>query len=47
VPHKFEYVVPSFSLNSKKPLIFVCIPSLTKLSLRRALFSFHVYEDHP
>jgi hypothetical protein len=41
--HKFGYVVASFSLNSKKSLIFVFISSLTKLSLSRMLFSFHVY----
>jgi hypothetical protein len=35
--HKFGYVVASFSLNSKKPLISFFIPSL-----RRVLFSFHV-----
>jgi hypothetical protein len=39
VSHKFGYVVPSFSLNSKKPLISF----LTKLTLSRVLFSFHVY----
>jgi hypothetical protein len=43
VSHKFGYVVPSFSLNSKKSLISLFISSLTKLSLSRALFSFHVY----
>jgi hypothetical protein len=42
VSHKFGYVVPSFSLNSKKSLISFFISSLTKLSLSRALFSFHV-----
>jgi hypothetical protein len=41
--HKFWYHVPSFSLNSKKPFISFFISSLTKLSLSRALFSFHVY----
>jgi hypothetical protein len=41
--HKFGYVVSSFSLNSKKSLISFFISSLTKLSLSRALFSFHVY----
>ena len=40
--HKFGYVVASFSLNSKKSLISLFIPSLTKVSLRRGLFSFHV-----
>ena len=38
VSHKFGNVVASFSLNSKKSLI----SSLTKLSLSRVLFSFHV-----
>ena len=42
VSHKFAYVVASFSLNSKMSLIFFFIPSLTKVSLRRELFSFHV-----
>ena len=42
VSHKFGYVVVSFSLNSKKSLISFFIPSLTKVSLRRVLFSFHV-----
>ena len=42
VSHKFGYVVASFSLNSKKPLISFFIPSLTEVSLRRVLFSFHV-----
>ena len=42
VSHKFGYVVASFSLNSKKSLISFFIPSLTKVSLRRVLFSFHV-----
>ena len=35
----------SFSLNSKKSLISFFISSLTKLSLSRVLFSFHVYES--
>jgi hypothetical protein len=43
VSYKFGYVVPSFLLNSKKSLISFFISSLTKLSLTRALFSFHVY----
>ena len=42
VSHKFGYVVASFSLNSKKTLIFFFIPSLTKVSLSRVLLSFHV-----
>jgi hypothetical protein len=42
VSHKFGYVVSSFSLNSKKSLISFFIPSLTKVSVRRVLFSFHV-----
>jgi hypothetical protein len=41
VSHKFGYVVPSFSLNSKVFNFF--ISSLTKLSLSRVLFSFYVY----
>jgi hypothetical protein len=43
VSHKFEYIVASFSLNSKKSLISFFISSLTKLSLSKVLFSFHVY----
>jgi len=43
VSDKFGYVVPSFSLNSKKTLISFFISSLTKLSLDRALSNFHVY----
>jgi len=42
VTHKFGYVVASFSLNSKKYLISFFISSLTKVSLSRVLFSFHV-----
>ena len=42
VSHKFGNVVASFSLNSKMSLISFFIPSLTKVSLRRVLFSFHV-----
>ena len=42
VSHKFGYVVASFSLNSKKSLISFLISSLTKESLSRVLFSFHV-----
>jgi hypothetical protein len=41
--HKFGYVVSSFSLNSKMPLITFFISSLTKLSLSRVLFNFHAY----
>ena len=40
--HKCGYVLASFSLNSKKSLISFSIPSLTKISLIRVLFSFHV-----
>jgi hypothetical protein len=43
VSHKFGYVMPSFSLNSKKSLISFFITSLTKISLIRQLFSFYVY----
>ena len=43
--HKFGYVVASFSLNSKKSLISFFIPSLTEVSLRSVLFSFHVNVD--
>jgi hypothetical protein len=43
VSHKFWYHVPSFSLNSKKSLISFFISTLMKLSLSRALFSFHLY----
>uniref|UniRef100_A0ABK0LPH9 Fibronectin type III and ankyrin repeat domains 1 n=1 Tax=Rattus norvegicus TaxID=10116 RepID=A0ABK0LPH9_RAT len=43
VSHKFGYVVPSFSLNFKKFFISFFISSLTRLSLSRALFNFHVY----
>ena len=43
VSHKFWYGVPSFSLNSKKSLISFFISSMTKFSLSRALFSFHMY----
>jgi hypothetical protein len=42
VYHKFRYVVASFSLNYKKSLISFFISSLTKESLSRVLFSFHV-----
>jgi hypothetical protein len=47
VYHKFGYVVASFSVNSKMSFISFFISSLTKLSLRRALFSFHVYVGFP
>ena len=47
VSHRFVYVVASFSLNSKKSLISFFIPSLTKVSLRRVLFSFHVTVGFP
>jgi len=43
VSHTFGYVLPSFSLNSKKSLISFFISSLTRLSLSRALFNFPVY----
>ena len=39
---KFGHIVASFSLNSKESLISFCISSLTKVSLRRVLFSFYV-----
>jgi hypothetical protein len=42
VSHKSWYDAPSFSLNSKKSLISFINSSLTKLSLIRLLFSFHV-----
>jgi hypothetical protein len=42
VSHKFGFVVASFSLNSKKFLISFFISSLTKESLSRVLFNFHV-----
>ena len=42
VSHKFGHVVASFSLNSKKSLIYFFIPSLIKVSLIRVLLSFHV-----
>ena len=42
VSHTFGYVVASFSLKSKKSLIYFFIPSLTKVSLSRVLLSFHV-----
>jgi hypothetical protein len=45
--HRFGYVVASFSLNSKKPLISFFISSLTKVSLRRMLFSFYVNVGFP
>jgi hypothetical protein len=42
VSYEFKYVVASFSLNSKMSLISFFISPLTKLSLSRAVFSFHV-----
>jgi hypothetical protein len=47
VSHKFGYVVASFSLNSKNSLISFFVSSITKLSLSRVLFSFHVYVCFP
>jgi hypothetical protein len=47
VSHRFGYVLASFSSNSKKSLISFFIPSLTKVSLRRVLFSFHVNVGFP
>ena len=41
--HKFGYDVSTFSLNSTKSLISFFTSSLTKLSLNKELFSFHVY----
>jgi hypothetical protein len=43
VSHKFEYVVPSLSLNFRKSLIYLFISSLSQWSLSRELFSFHKY----
>jgi hypothetical protein len=43
--HKFGYVVASFPLNSKMSLISFFISSLTKETLSRVLFSFHVNID--
>ena len=43
--HKFGYVVALFSLNSKKSLIYFILSSLTKVSLSRVFFSFHVNVD--
>jgi hypothetical protein len=45
VSHKLGYDVSIFSLNSRKSLISFFISSLTKLSLSKELFSFHVYVD--
>jgi len=42
VSHKNCYVVASISLDSKKSLISFFTSSLTKVSLSRVLFSFHV-----
>jgi hypothetical protein len=41
--HRFGYVVPSFSLNSKESLISFFISSLVNLSLSRKLFSCYEY----
>ena len=43
--HKFEYVVASFLLNSRKSLISFFISFLTKLSLSRELFNSRKYVD--
>ena len=43
VSHKFGCVVPSFPLNTRKSFISFLISYLTKVSLSRAWFSFHVY----
>lgn len=43
VSHKSVYVVPSFSLNSIKPLIYFFISSLTQWSLNIELFSYHEF----
>jgi hypothetical protein len=40
VPHKFWYVDPQFSLNSRKYLISFIISSLIQWSLSRNMFSF-------
>jgi hypothetical protein len=40
--HNFGYVVASFSLNSKKTLISFFISFLSRVSLSRVLFSFHM-----
>jgi hypothetical protein len=42
VSQKFGYVVASFSLNSKKSVLFFFISFWTKLTLSRVLFSFPV-----
>ena len=41
--YNFRSVVASFSLNSENSLISFFISSLTKLSLSRLLFTFHIY----
>lgn len=41
VSHKFGYIVPTFSLNYRKPLISLFISSLTQWSLNIELFSYH------
>jgi len=43
VPNKFAFIVFSFSLSSQQSLISFFISSLPRLSLSRALVSFHVY----
>jgi hypothetical protein len=43
VSHRCWYDVSSFSLNSKKPLIYFFTSSLTKVLLNCSLFSFHMY----
>ena len=45
--HKLGNVLALFSLNSNMSLISFFIPSLTKVSLRRVLFSFHVNVGFP
>ena len=41
----FHFISSSFSLNSRKSLVYFCISSLAELSLRRELLSFHGYVD--
>jgi hypothetical protein len=41
--HKSGYDVSLFSLNFRNMLIYFFISSLTKLSLSRELFNFHMY----
>jgi hypothetical protein len=45
--HRFWYAVASFSLNSKIFSISFFIPSLTKVLLRRVLFSFQMNVGFP